>query len=105
MMAYFLNQECPQNESTQHVNEIFFRDKRKRRVSPQDSMQYVFIMCYANEWTKPKKMESKGTTMIFVQRALDHLSRMFKFYNHNADSINISNIVRWSDFNAWEAKK
>ena len=53
---------------------------------------YGFV---ANKRTKPSKMESKGTTMMFVGYALDYPSGTYKFYNPTTDAINKSNSVRW----------
>ena len=40
--------------------------------------------------------------MIFVGHSLDHPSETYKFYNPTTDDIIVSNVVRWSEFKAWE---
>ena len=41
--------------------------------------------------------------MMMVGYALTHPSGTYEFYNPNTDSIIISNSVKWSVFNRWEA--
>ena len=41
--------------------------------------------------------------MMMIGYALDHPSGTYQFYNPNTDTVIISNSVKWSAFNRWEA--
>ena len=81
---------------------MMFLDKGKRRVKPKEFIKWGRVGFVANKRTKPAKMESKGTALMFMGYALDHPSGTYEFYNHTTNAIVISNSVRWSDSKLWK---
>ena len=58
----------------------------------------------ANKRTKTANMDNNGTAMLIVGYAVDHPSGTHRMYNPGTDSIVITNCVKWSVFNPWQAQ-
>ena len=102
--ACYLNDECIQKGKKLTVNQIFFGSKAKVRVQTKHLIEWGRIGFVANKRTKTAKMDNNGTAMLFVGYALDHPSGTYRMYNPGTDNVVITNSVKWSVFNPWQAQ-
>ena len=73
LTACFLNEECPQKEKTQSVIEMFLETREIEELSLKTLSNEIVLGLLQKKRTKPSEMINKGTVMMFVGYALDHL--------------------------------
>ena len=101
--ATFLHEDHPKRYNRPNANDLFYGQNRKLRVKPKYFAQWGRIGFATHKRTHVTKMKTRGTAMMMVGYALNHPSGTYEFYNPNTDSIIISNFVKWSVLNRWEA--